>query len=134
MTLQQRTSAGGAANTTTAARDSLTSDVSELEAIGHPLPHSAQSSPHESREKPEVMHSTIASDDPKAEAERLLAENSPYEEVRVAVRNTDGGEVTNTVRAWIMGMVFVTVGAGLNMFLSMRFVSALPPAAIAPVA
>ncbi|KAL1845099.1 hypothetical protein VTK73DRAFT_1128 [Phialemonium thermophilum] len=52
--------------------------------------------------------------------DELFTENSPYEEVRAAVRNTDGGEVANTVRAWILGMIFVTVGSGLNMFLSMR--------------
>lgn len=50
----------------------------------------------------------------------LFTEDSPYDEVRAAVRNTDGGEVANTVRAWILGMVFVTVGSALNMFLSMR--------------
>lgn len=57
------------------------------------------------------------------DADAMFTENSPYEEVRAAVRNTDGGEVANTVRAWILGMSFVTVGSGLNMFLSMRFVS-----------
>jgi hypothetical protein len=40
--------------------------------------------------------------------------------VRAAVRPTDGGEVANTVRAWILGMIFVTIGSALNMFLSMR--------------
>ncbi len=34
---------------------------------------------------------------------------------------TDGGEVANTVRAWVLGMIFVTLGSGLNMFLSMRY-------------
>ncbi|KAI5296448.1 hypothetical protein KEM52_002407 [Ascosphaera acerosa] len=47
-------------------------------------------------------------------------EDSPYENVRAAVRPVDNGEVANTVRAWILGMIFVTVGSGLNMFLSMR--------------
>ncbi|PSR99230.1 OPT family small oligopeptide transporter [Coniella lustricola] len=54
------------------------------------------------------------------EADALFTENSPYDEVRAAVRNTDGEEVANTVRAWILGMIFVTLGSGLNMFLSMR--------------
>ncbi|KAK1763426.1 OPT family small oligopeptide transporter [Phialemonium atrogriseum] len=53
-------------------------------------------------------------------ADALFSEDSPYEEVRAAVRNTDGEEVANTVRAWILGMVFVTIGSALNMFLSMR--------------
>jgi hypothetical protein len=56
------------------------------------------------------------------EVEAVFAEDSPYEEVRAAVRNTDDGSVANTVRAWILGMIFVTIGSGLNMFLSMRFV------------
>ncbi|OAA63871.1 small oligopeptide transporter, OPT family [Cordyceps fumosorosea ARSEF 2679] len=60
----------------------------------------------------------------------LLHEESPYEEVRAAVRNTDGGEVANTVRAWILGMLFVTLGAGLNMFLSMRSPAIAFPAII----
>lgn len=54
------------------------------------------------------------------EADALFTEDSPYDEVRAAVRNTDGGDVANTVRAWVLGMFFVTIGSGLNMFLSMR--------------
>lgn len=54
------------------------------------------------------------------EVEEVFAEDSPYEEVRAAVRNTDDESVANTVRAWILGMIFVTIGSGLNMFLSMR--------------
>ncbi|KAL1980072.1 hypothetical protein VTN96DRAFT_4691 [Rasamsonia emersonii] len=50
----------------------------------------------------------------------LSSENSPYETVQAAVRNTDGDEVANTVRAWILGMFFVTIASGLNMYLSMR--------------
>ncbi|KAI1118310.1 OPT family small oligopeptide transporter [Nemania sp. NC0429] len=53
-------------------------------------------------------------------ADRLFTDNSPYEEVRAAVRNVDGGEVANTVRAWVIGLLFVTVASGANMFLSMR--------------
>lgn len=47
-------------------------------------------------------------------------ENSPYEDVRAAVLNTDSGGASNTVRAWVLGMFFVTIGSALNMFLSMR--------------
>jgi hypothetical protein len=60
------------------------------------------------------------------EVEETFAEDSPYEEVRAAVRNIDDGSVANTVRAWILGMIFVTVGSGLNMFLSMRSAILLP--------
>ena len=55
------------------------------------------------------------------EVGQSLTEDSPYPEVRAAVRNTDGEEVANTVRAWILGLFFVTIGGGLNMFLSMRW-------------
>lgn len=54
------------------------------------------------------------------QVDQEFSEDSPYPEVRAAVRNTDGGEVANTVRSWILGMIFVTVCSGLNMFLSMR--------------
>jgi hypothetical protein len=60
-----------------------------------------------------------------AHADHVLGEDSPYEEVRAAVRNTDHEQVASTVRAWILGIIFVTVGSGLNMFLSMR--CAVPP-------
>ncbi|KAM3506035.1 hypothetical protein MY11210_007727 [Beauveria gryllotalpidicola] len=73
-------------------------------------------------EKLAAVHDALAHNHARAiaETDALLSDNSPYEEVRAAVRNTDGGEVANTLRAWILGMIFVTIGAGLNMFLSMR--------------
>ena len=52
--------------------------------------------------------------------EQALDEDSPYESVRAAVRNTDGGDPANTIRAWILGMIFVTVASAINMFLSLR--------------
>ncbi|KAI7553409.1 OPT family small oligopeptide transporter [Hortaea werneckii] len=54
------------------------------------------------------------------EEEDHLTRGSPYEAVRAAVRETDGEEVANTIRAWILGFIFVTAAAGTNMFLSMR--------------
>ncbi|KLJ05633.1 OPT family small oligopeptide transporter [Blastomyces silverae] len=68
-----------------------------------------------------VRHAAEAGDTEKATAlEQELIEDSPYPEVRAAVRNTDEELVANTVRAWILGFIFITVGGGLNMFLSMR--------------
>lgn len=40
------------------------------------------------------------------EVEKTFLEDSPYESVRAAVRNTDGDEVANTLRAWILGRSF----------------------------
>ncbi|PHH69389.1 hypothetical protein CDD80_6780 [Ophiocordyceps camponoti-rufipedis] len=67
--------------------------------------------------EPEAAIKLDALDEPDSPIEQ---EDSPYEEVRAAVRNSDEGEVANTLRAWIIGLFFVTLGTGLHMFLSMR--------------
>ena len=83
---------------------------------------SHQWDPNLPQEKIDVLHAAAQTGDAEAvhEIEATFAEDSPYEEVRAAVRTEDGEEVANTVRAWILGMIFVTVGSGANMFLSMR--------------
>jgi OPT oligopeptide transporter protein len=54
-------------------------------------------------------------------SEQDADENSPYPEVQAAVANTDDMSVpANTLRAWILGMFFVTVMSGLNVFFSLR--------------
>lgn len=52
-------------------------------------------------------------------AEELI-ENSPYPEVRAAVPNIDEGGHSNTIRSWVIGMIFTTLGSGINMLFSMR--------------
>ncbi|KAF5552710.1 sexual differentiation process isp4 [Fusarium napiforme] len=47
-------------------------------------------------------------------------ENSPYPEVRAAVRDFDEDLPCNTVRAWTIGMILVTFGASLNTLFSLR--------------
>jgi len=47
-----------------------------------------------------------------------VANASEY--VEAAVRAEDGEEPANTLRAWILGLFFVTIAAGVNMLLSMR--------------
>jgi hypothetical protein len=78
--------------------------------------------PNLRQDKIDELHAATHDGDPEAikRAEKDFLEDSPYEEVRAAVRNTDGGEPANTVRAWVLGMLFVTVASGINMFLSMR--------------
>lgn len=70
----------------------------------------------------EALQQAAKSGDAEAihEIEKTFEENSPYDVVRAAVRNDDGEEIANTLRAWILGFIFVTVAAGINMFLSMR--------------
>lgn len=62
----------------------------------------------------------IYEDEANIGIEKSPIEDSPYDSVRAAVRNTDGEEVANTVRSWILGMLFVTIASGINMLLSMR--------------
>ncbi|KAJ6441030.1 OPT oligopeptide transporter [Purpureocillium lavendulum] len=49
-----------------------------------------------------------------------LIENSPYPEVRAAVRNYDEDLPANTVRAWFIGMLMTTIFSGMNMLFSLR--------------
>jgi hypothetical protein len=83
---------------------------------------SHQWDPNLPQDKLDALHHASQTGDIEAivEIEATFAEDSPYEQVRAAVRPTDGEEIANTVRAWILGMIFVTIGSGLNMFLSMR--------------
>ena len=48
-------------------------------------------------------------------------EDSPYEEVRVSVSNTDDPDMpVNTFRMWSIGLLLTIVGAGLNTFFMFR--------------
>ena len=78
--------------------------------------------PNLRQDKIDELLSATRDGDPEAikKAQADFIEDSPYEEVRAAVRNTDGGEPASTVRAWILGLLFVTLASGINMFLSMR--------------
>ncbi|KAI0180949.1 small oligopeptide transporter [Hypoxylon sp. FL1284] len=53
-------------------------------------------------------------------AAKATEENSPYEEVRAAVRNYDEDLPCNTVRAWTIGLSLVFVGASMNTLFSLR--------------
>ncbi|KAI1339360.1 small oligopeptide transporter [Xylariaceae sp. FL0016] len=50
----------------------------------------------------------------------LLEDDSPYPEVRAAVRNYDVDLPCNTIRAWVIGMVLCTAGSAINMLFSLR--------------
>ncbi|KHJ34530.1 putative small oligopeptide opt family [Erysiphe necator] len=52
--------------------------------------------------------------------EALFADNSPYPEVRAAVRNYDEDVPANTIRAWTIGLMLTTIGAGINCLFSLR--------------
>ncbi|EHL01882.1 putative Sexual differentiation process protein isp4 [Glarea lozoyensis 74030] len=59
----------------------------------------------------------------------LLEEDSPYPEVRAAVRNYDDETSANTVRAWVIGILWTTIGSAVNMLFSLRN----PSIALTPV-
>lgn len=58
--------------------------------------------------------------DPKLVVAGDLLDDSPYPEVRAAVRNYDEDVPANTIRAWTIGLVFAAIGSALNMLFSMR--------------
>ncbi|KAJ5887188.1 Sexual differentiation process protein isp4 [Penicillium tannophilum] len=72
-----------------------------------------------------------ADKDARAAIAHDLLDNSPYPEVRAAVSNIDEGGHSNTIRAWIIGLIFATIGAGLNIFFSLRAPSISIPVYIA---
>ncbi|EFE30686.1 OPT peptide transporter Mtd1, putative [Trichophyton benhamiae CBS 112371] len=49
-----------------------------------------------------------------------VIDNSPYPEVRAAVRNYDEELPASTFRAWAIGMLLTTIGSGLNSLFSLR--------------
>lgn len=98
--------------------DYTTGDIKDLRKFE--LSH--QWDPNIDQEKLDTIKEVIDNDDQEQAAglDKSLAQDSQYESVRAAVRNTDNGEVANTLRAWVLGLLFTTIGSGLNMFLSMR--------------
>ncbi|CAG8974762.1 hypothetical protein HYALB_00000374 [Hymenoscyphus albidus] len=88
------------------------------------IPKSAKShqwDPNLAQSEIEILNNAETGDLDAIERTKIVfAEESPYKEIRAAVTVIDSGGVANTLRAWILGMLFVTVGSGLNMFLSLR--------------
>ena len=62
--------------------------------------------------------STVVGDDDEEEEEE--EEDSPYPEVRAAVHNYDTDLPCNTVRAWVIGLTLVVIGASMNTLFSLR--------------
>lgn len=77
----------------------------------------------------------LATDDKGARIDiaHEVLDNSPYPEVRSAVPNVDEGGHTNTIRAWVIGLLFATIGSALNMLFSMRQPYIVIPSYIAQV-
>ena len=79
-------------------------------------------------------HSTnLDDDDPLKHATAAEEEDSPYPEVRAAVRNYDEDVPCNTVRAWTIGLLLIFLGASMNTLFSLRSPSISLGALIAQV-
>ncbi|KAI8632990.1 OPT family small oligopeptide transporter [Xylariaceae sp. FL1651] len=50
----------------------------------------------------------------------LIEDDSPYPEVRAAIRNYDIDLPANTIRAWVIGFILCTIGSAINMLFSLR--------------
>ncbi|KAH7096543.1 OPT oligopeptide transporter [Auriculariales sp. MPI-PUGE-AT-0066] len=67
-----------------------------------------------------------AFDDPNLDKDHLgnLEDDSPYPEVRAAVSNTDDPDMpSNTLRAWVLGIIWAIIVPGLNQFFFFRYPS-----------
>ncbi|KAI5303282.1 Phospholipase D1, partial [Ascosphaera pollenicola] len=58
-----------------------------------------------------------------------IMDDSPYPEVRAAVRNYDEDLPCNTIRMWAIGMILNTLGSGMNSLFSLR----APSISITPI-
>ncbi|KAF1344780.1 OPT oligopeptide transporter protein-domain-containing protein [Delphinella strobiligena] len=55
-------------------------------------------------------------------AEDIEADTSPYPEVRAVVPETDVPAIpVNTLRMWILGIIWTMIGSGVNQFFSLRY-------------
>lgn len=59
-------------------------------------------------------------DDEAFSIKEAEVEDSPYPEVRAAVHNYDEDLPANTIRAWVIGMSLVFLGATMNTLFSLR--------------
>ncbi|THC90533.1 hypothetical protein EYZ11_009996 [Aspergillus tanneri] len=77
----------------------------------------------------------VLSDRDAAEILPYEADDSPFPEVRAAVQPKDDVLLPiNTVRMWIIGLLFTVVGSGLNQFFSLRQPSVTISALVAQLA
>ena len=79
---------------------------------------------HLPQEELDSVNNAIDSEDLEkkvAVEQALLEENSPYPEVRAAVRNYDEPDLPcNTIRAWVIGILLTTIASGINLLFSLR--------------
>ncbi|KAI0419524.1 OPT family small oligopeptide transporter [Xylaria grammica] len=71
----------------------------------------------------ELVQASLASGDTEKAIKvetALIEDDSPYPEVRAAVRNYDVDLPANTIRAWVIGLILCTVGSAVNMLFSLR--------------
>jgi hypothetical protein len=56
------------------------------------------------------------------EVKDIEEDTSPYPEVRAVVPETDDPDIpVNTLRMWLLGVVWTLIGAGVNQFFSLRY-------------
>lgn len=102
------------------ARDGATSLPKDEEAVIERARNS-ESGSDAAAEKLDSLDGVHAVEDELASND-VEAENSPIEEVRAAVPNTDDPDMPcSTFRAWFLGVLFVLLGSGVNIFFSLRY-------------
>lgn len=106
--------------------DELKLGASELAAAGARNDEEDQGSEYELLLDPnlpeeyEARHQPHPEEGSEGAEPKPEEEDSPYPEVRAAVRNHDEDVPCNTVRAWTIGLSLVVVGASANTLFSLR--------------
>ncbi|SZF03594.1 unnamed protein product [Blumeria hordei] len=122
---------------TTQATATISDTRDSLPSIQHNDPALPENEKHESKETSQIYQfdPNLVSQQPKEVddsakgasiengpdvSEATIADDSPYLEVRAAVRNYDEDLPANTIRAWTIGLILTTLGAGINCLFSLR--------------
>ncbi|RYC61439.1 hypothetical protein CHU98_g4774 [Xylaria longipes] len=112
-----------------AAERGLTPEASSSEGIATPdtlkrFEHRHHFDPNLPTDEIELMDASLTRSDVEKDvaviAANVVEDDSPYPEVRSAVRNYDVDLPANTIRAWAIGLILCTIGSAVNMLFSLR--------------
>ncbi|KAI3320748.1 OPT family small oligopeptide transporter [Xylariaceae sp. AK1471] len=101
------------------------SSSERVEAIGalKHFEHQHHLDPNLPADEIEIVNAALAIGDTEKALEievALVEDDSPYPEVRAAVRNYDVDLPANTIRAWVIGLILCTLGSAINMLFSLH--------------
>lgn len=104
----------------TAAQDKTGEELAEARRYRVSSPQRAQTTQDVDIEDPDKSMTCVIGE--IEEHFDIESDNSPFPEVRANVPNTDDVSMpVNTLRMWVLGVLFTMIGSGINQFFSMRY-------------